>query len=143
MTLYDWYKRMNATSRSTDFTWPQALWLATLWVGAVLLPTLSLGVMLVNSVIQLSVHHDSAVMADLVIVRGREDVDTWQPITIGLPVVLTGLLLVVPLASALAHRSWKVAALSLTLILAALAVMFIIYVVFSLSYTSVLKDAMP
>ena len=134
---------MNTTGRSTDFTWTQALWLATLWAGAVLLPTLPLVVMLVNSVIQLSVHHDSAVMADLAIVRGREDVDTWKPITIGLPVVLTGVLLVVPLASALAHRSWKVAALSLTLILAAIVVLFIIYAVFSLSYTSALKDAMP
>ena len=134
---------MNTTGRSTDFTWTQALWLAMLWVGAVLSPALPLVVMLVNSVIQLSVHHDSAVMADLVIVRGREDVDTWKPITIGLPMVFTGLLLVVPLASALAHRSWKVAALSLTLVLAAMSVLFIIYAVFSLSYTSALKDAMP
>ena len=135
---------MGTIDRSAELKWTQSLWLATLWVGTVMLPTLPLVVMLVNNVIHLSVLHDSAVMADLVVVRGREDVDTWKPITVGLPVVLTGLLLVVPLASALAHRSWKVAALSLTLLLAAIAVLFIIYyAVFSLSYMSAITDAMP
>ena len=67
---------MGTSDRSMELKWIQAMWLATLWVGAVMLPTIPLVVMLVYSVILVSGNHDVAVMADLAIVNGRENVDT-------------------------------------------------------------------
>jgi hypothetical protein len=134
---------MGTSDRSIELKWIQAMWLATLWVGTVMLPTIPLVVMLVHNVILVSGYHDVAVMADLAIVNGRENVDTWKPITVGLPVILFALLLAVPLASALAHRSWKVAALSVVfIVVTAATVVCIVYAVCCLPLVSATSDAL-